>query len=101
MSRRCCGAGIGPASVYLLVVLLGAASFVTRCHRRQHLAVASVGADELRVATAGRHPTTIDEHHGVGEIDRGRSVGDDDGGAILHHRAHGFTDLVLLARVDR
>ena len=46
------------------------------------------------------HAPAVEQHHHVGDRDRGGSVGDDDRGAAVHHGLHRGADLVLLRRID-
>ena len=68
--------------------------------RREDLAVADAPREQLLVGADGLHPPAIEEHDPLGQGDRGRPVGDDDGGALGHHRGQRVADLVLLRRVD-
>ena len=74
---------------------------VLRARPRQHLAVARAGGEQLVVRAVGHDPAAVDQHHAVGEGDRGRAVGDDDRRPPLHHLGQRVADLVLLGRVDR
>ena len=68
--------------------------------RREDLAVADALREQLLVRADGLHPPAIEEHHPLGQGDRGRAVGDDDGAALGHHGGQRVADLVLLRRVD-
>ena len=42
----------------------------------------------------------LEQHHPIGERDRGRAVRDDERGATLHHLGQGIADLVFLGGID-
>ena len=67
----------------------------------EHLAVGRAGGQQRVVGALGHHPAAVDQHHAIGEGDRGGAVGDDDGGPVAHDLGEGVADLVLLGRVDR
>ena len=58
-------------------------------------------ASSVVVGALGDDPAAVEQHHAVGQRDRGRPVGDDDRRAVAHDLGEGVADLVLLGRVDR
>ena len=68
---------------------------------REHAAVEHRPLEQLLVGALLDRAPVIEQHHAVGERDRGRTVGDDDRRPTRHHLAQRGADLVLLRGVHR
>ena len=73
---------------------------VAAVHGGEHVPVALVGREQFAVRPCRRHAPVVEQHDHVGDRDRGRSVGDHDRRATVHHGLHRGADLVLLGWVD-